>query len=229
MGNNGKLIVYGNRGRNDAMAAAMGLGNKTQNQKPKVRVFVVSDDPKTTPRTPSTQANVKCNSKNKSFNQTRTKHLTPEEIKENEVKKTFDKLKVILEDYGESYRKIADSLYRVATEIDNPSGRPIVLDIYFSPEDADTSIITISDAEGILSDFIKDKGKSAYKKLKWEIAKKEGAVGDIVLVGDAYKNETIYVEVSGKVEDYARLKWAVLDVLSAVYDKDDELRAFYGV
>lgn len=241
---NSKMIVYNTTKTTGAMAAAMGLFDKGTSQKKRVdKDNSKFQSKESTPTTPGTQANVNYEKKSyknsQSYNSNgnnsgktkvynknwkpRPRVLSPEEQREKDTKITLDSLEAMMTEAGDEFTKMKGRNYRVKSGVADPYGGEIIIRAYQDPADA-PDVITLFDDDGILNDFIYEHDENVVRADIMRVMSRMGNKDLCFIWNLKNGNPDCYLQIKGRVEDYVRMKWAILDVLKAVYDSDEELR-----
>lgn len=239
MANNGKMIVYDKSKTTGAMAAAMGLLDEVPRKKRVDKDNSNFKNGKNTPTSSETRPNVNYekkdggnNNKTKIYNKNwkpRPRALNPEEKKEKEIKLTLDALEEMMVEAGDEYIKMKGRNYRIKTGITDPYGGEIIIRAFQDPADA-TDIITLFDDDGVFNDFVAehDSEREVWDEIqRFCLRKRFFSLRGIH--SNVNGNPECYLQIKGKVEDYVKMKWQLLDTLREVYDEDKELREICGL
>lgn len=197
-GNSGKMIVYNSGRDHSAMDAMMGISKNNR-------------------------LNVKDGSKKDINGVANKKNISPEEKRRRTAWWTMHCVEEQLKDLGDKFSK-HDYEFRVRTESSDPYGGAITLRVFQDPSDG-PKIISIYDDDEVLNDYIND--NSSIRNLIDEI----NYMVKVANNNNSFNIELVYDKLGrghclvakGPVEQYAYMKWAILDILRKIYDEDDEV------
>lgn len=229
--NNGRIIVYGKKDKNSAMYAAM-FGDcldKTASQKITVGHPEMSGEnpkgarPNFTPAAHSPSANVKSNfhrgekSWGKFQNSGRIQ-LSQEELDARMRTKTMYNVQNIFKDLGDSVVRSTFGYLLEYTEAERYDGSEIVLRIEQDLQGSETSII-MSEEGNYLYEYIESQYNSKDMRLfVQQLAAQATAKAKGFEI--TFDGKNVFAKGDKKVCVY--MKWALVDLLSKIYDEDDE-------
>lgn len=231
--NNGRIIVYGEKDKNSAMYAAMfgGRSDKTATQKVTVRYPEMGGEnskgtnSNLTPTSHSPSANVKSNfnkgekSRGRFQNSGRTQ-LSQEELDSKMRAETMYHVQNIFKDLGDTVVRSALGYLLEYTETERCDGSEIVLRIEQDSQGSETSII------------MSEEGNCLYEYIESQYSPKDMRLFVQQLVAQAntkakekgfeisFDGKNVFAKGDKKVCVY--MKWVLVDLLSKIYDKDDD-------